>query len=144
MTAGLNREVRETEGTDAGRARFLAIALSSALIAEAGEKWTAAPSAKGAKNPVAKAAGLTDGKQLVATNCALCHGDGGKGDGPAGANLTPRPRNLGDKTVQVQADGELFWKISEGRGMMPSFKSLPEKDRWSLVHYIRSFAASKR
>jgi len=123
---------------------FLTIVLSGAQIAEAGEKWTAPPSAKGVKNPVGKAAGLTDGKQLFTTNCALCHGDGGKGDGPAGANLTPRPRNLGDKTVQAQTDGELFWKISEGRGMMPSFKSLPEKDRWSLVQYVRSFAASKR
>ena len=35
-------------------------------------------------------------------------------------------------------DGELFWKITNGRGPMPSRKHLPETDRWSVVHYIRS------
>ena len=39
-------------------------------------------------------------------------------------------------------DGEIFWKISEGRAPMPGFKKqLSEEDRWQLVHYLRAFAA---
>lgn len=104
------------------------------------QEWKAPASAKGVKNPVDKAAGVKAGKSLFNTNCAMCHGNTGRGDGPAGAALKPKPENLTGKDVQRQADGELFWKISEGRGAMPPWKSLSEKDRWSLVHYIRSLA----
>ena len=37
-------------------------------------------------------------------------------DGPAGAALNPKPKDLAGKVVQAQTDGELFWKISTGRG----------------------------
>jgi len=38
-------------------------------------------------------------------------------------------------------DGELFWKISEGRRPMPEFKKrLTEEQRWQLVNYVRTFA----
>jgi mono/diheme cytochrome c family protein len=40
--------------------------------------------------------------------------------------------------VQSESDGELLWKISNGRGPMPPWKHLPENDRWALVRYIRS------
>ncbi len=116
--------------------------LGVAAVASA-QEWKAPASAKGVKNPVAKAAGIKAGKSLFEGNCAMCHGNTGKGDGPAGAALNPRPKNLSDKAVQTQTDGELFWKISEGRGAMPPWKMLPEKDRWSLVQYIRSLAAKK-
>ncbi len=37
-------------------------------------------------------------------------------------------------------DGEIFWKISEGRPM-PSFKKqLTEEQRWQLVNHVRSLA----
>ena len=109
----------------------------------AGQEWKAPAAAKATKNPVTKAAGIKDGKATYDASCALCHGVGGKGDGPGAAALTPKPRNLADKAIQGQTDGELFWKISEGRGVMPPWKQLPEKDRWSLVHYIRSLAGRK-
>ena len=44
------------------------------------------------------------------------------------------------EAVQKQTDGEIFWKISNGRGAMPPWKHLPEKERWELVNYIRSLA----
>jgi hypothetical protein len=34
------------------------------------------------------------GRRLFETNCVLCHGPAGKGDGPVGAALTPQPRDL--------------------------------------------------
>jgi mono/diheme cytochrome c family protein len=109
----------------------------------AAQEWKAPASAKAAKNPVTRAAGVKDGKPLFDKQCVLCHGATGKGDGPAASALKPKPRNLADKAVQGETDGELFWKISEGRGVMPAFKSLPEKDRWGVVHYLRSLAEKK-
>jgi mono/diheme cytochrome c family protein len=107
------------------------------------QEWKAPAEAKAAKNPVAKAAGMKDGKAPYESNCAVCHGKAGRGDGPGAAALNPKPRDLSSKAIQAQADGEIFWKISEGRGAMASWKHLPEKDRWSLVHYIRSLAGKK-
>lgn len=66
-----------------------------------------------------------------------------RGTARPGAALNPKPKNLAEKAVQAQTDGELFWKISNGRGAMPPWNSLSEKDRWSLVRYIRSLAAKK-
>ncbi len=34
--------------------------------------------------------------ETFATRCTPCHGPSGKGDGPASAGLTPKPRNFGD------------------------------------------------
>ena len=123
----------------------LAVALLlAARPASAGEApWVAPPEAKARKNPVARAEGLREGKKAYDTNCAVCHGATGKGDGPGAAALNPKPKNLADKEIQDQTDGELFWKISKGRGVMPPWEQFPEKDRWSLVHYLRSLAPKK-
>jgi mono/diheme cytochrome c family protein len=116
------------------------LCIASPVLAQ---EWKAPASAKSLKNPIAKDAGSKEGKALYDRNCVLCHGNSGKGDGPAGSALNPKPKNLADKAIQGETDGELFWKISEGRGVMPPFKSLPEKERWSLVHYLRALAGAK-
>ena len=118
--------------------------LWAAAPAAAGEAVWAAPDAEKAKvNPVARDAGVRDGRGTFNLNCRLCHGPAGKGDGPAAGALNPKPRDLTSRTVQAETDGELFWKITTGRGVMPSWRQLPEKDRWSLVHYVRSLADGK-
>lgn len=122
----------------------LATAIGVALLLGAGPalagaaEWKAPAAEKAKKNPVAKAAGVRDGKKSYDQNCAICHGPKGVGDGPGAAALNPKPRNLADKAIQGQTDGELFWKIATGQGAMPPWQQLPEPERWSLVHYIRS------
>jgi mono/diheme cytochrome c family protein len=38
-------------------------------------------------------------------------------------------------------DGEHFWKITAGRGGMPSFaKDLTEEERWQVINYINIFS----
>ena len=72
--------------------------------------------------------------------CAICHGNYGKGDGMAGSSLTPRPTNFTISKVQAQSDGALYWKLTEGRAPMASYKTILKKEqRWQLVNYIRTF-----
>jgi len=104
--------------------------------------WVAPSSAKSIKNPVAsskRSSSAKAGKKIFKTRCIVCHGEGGKGDGPGGKALNPHPANLTSAKVQKQSDGEIFWKITNGRGAMLKWGPIiPEKDRWSLVNYIRT------
>ncbi len=112
-------------------------------MAVAATEWKAPASAKSLKNPGDTASSVKLGQALFQENCVICHGKAGKGDGEAAKAMNPRPKSLIDRSVQAQADGELFWKISEGREAMPGWKSLSEKERWSLVQYLRALPAKK-
>ncbi|QNN21800.1 DUF3347 domain-containing protein [Planctomycetales bacterium ZRK34] len=94
-------------------------------------------------NPVAADdASITQGKTLFTQLCAMCHGEKGHGDGPVGLTLTPHPADLGRAEMREQSDGELFWKITEGRAPMPTFgPALSEEQRWHLINYVRTFNA---
>jgi mono/diheme cytochrome c family protein len=99
-------------------------------------EWKAPADAKATKNPVK---GVGNAKKNIETNCVTCHGPNGKGDGPAAAALPPpKPADWTAAKVAAESDGEIFWKISNGRGAMPPWKHLPEKDRWEIVNYIRT------
>jgi mono/diheme cytochrome c family protein len=125
------------------RSSFTAAVVAAALVtgaavgaAWAQGEWKAPADAKNMKNPVK---GVGTAKKSVETNCASCHGAGGKGDGAAAAALPPpKPADWTSAKVQSQTDGEIFWKITNGRGAMPPWKHLPEKERWSIVNYIRT------
>jgi mono/diheme cytochrome c family protein len=56
----------------------------------------------------------------------------------AAVALNPKPADWTSAKVQSESDGEIFWKISNGRGAMPPWKHLAENDRWALIRYIRS------
>jgi mono/diheme cytochrome c family protein len=123
--------------------KLLGVGLATLLVAGVGVagvsaqgEWKAPADAKNMKNTVK---GVGSAKKSVETNCASCHGNSGKGDGAAAAALPPpKPADWTSAKVQSQADGELFWKITNGRGAMPPWKHLPEKERWELVNYIRT------
>jgi mono/diheme cytochrome c family protein len=56
-----------------------------------------------------------EGKKLYTSYCAGCHGDKGKGDGPAANALPVKPANHSDGTVMNQLpDGFLIEIISKG------------------------------
>jgi mono/diheme cytochrome c family protein len=115
-------------------AAALAVGTGIAVAWAQGE-WAAPADVKNTKNPVK---GVGDAKKAVETNCVSCHGPGGKGDGPAAAALPQKPADWTSDKIQKQSDGEIFWKISNGRGPMPPWNSLPEKQRWEIVNYIRT------
>ena len=93
-------------------------------------------------NPVkSDAESIASGKELWAKHCQSCHGKSGKGDGSKAAQLKTTPEDLSKPEIQKQPDGAFFFKTSEGREDMPSFKKkiTDEDDIWALVNYIRSF-----
>lgn len=79
------------------------------------------------------------GKKLFTANCAHCHGAKGNGNGPmvvSGAYVgVPDYANLTNLS-----DGQIFYSIYYGKGMMGAHNSLLDKrEIWTLVHYIRKF-----
>jgi mono/diheme cytochrome c family protein len=96
------------------------------------------------KNPTtADSATLKSAKVLYIKYCAPCHGEKGKGDGPANASLNPYPANHTAITMLKETDGALWYKITVGRNPMPENKSvLTENQRWELVTYIRTLTKS--
>ena len=80
------------------------------------------------------------GAEVFRTNCAMCHGPQGHGDGPAGQSLVPKPRNLA--SIQVAAgDDFLFWRIREGKPgtSMVAWKGiLTDEQIWQAVSFIRT------
>ncbi len=105
------------------------------LPIEDGSRWVADPSSKDLKNPWKGENGCAKkGRAIFKLRCVVCHGEDGQGNGPGSKLLNPKPANLSSDLVQSQVDGEIFWKISEGRGAMITWKNiLPEQDRWHLA-----------
>jgi len=95
------------------------------------------------KNPLKSSAALIEkGKDIYLKNCKSCHGDPGMENS---ANLNPKPSDPSSEFYQKQSDGEMFYKMTTGRVIMPSFeKIIPENDRWNVVLYVRSLAAAEQ
>jgi len=75
----------------------------------------AAPRFAGAAEPIPPAA-IQEAQTIYATRCVTCHGPGGKGDGPAGAALSPKPRDLSDPAWQQSVTDEHIEKIIQSGG----------------------------
>lgn len=87
----------------------------------------------------------TRGAPLYAQHCAVCHGDTGAGDGPAGVGLTPPPANLRDATrldrLSLYAIYSTLGQGIEGTDMPAFADQLDERQRWDLATYIAAFSA---
>jgi len=98
------------------------------------------PADKKAKNSNVKFDDATtkEGEAIYTKNCVSCHGNPGKGNNMVALN--PVPPDLAGAKTQGFTDGELFYIVTTGRVVMPSFKViLSEVDRWKAIAYIRSF-----
>jgi high-affinity iron transporter len=89
------------------------------------------------------------GRKLFAENCAQCHGEAGKGDGPSRATMNPKqplPANFTDpEFVDGLSPFKAFNAISFGveNTAMASFSALSEEERWQLAFYVFSLRFSE-
>jgi len=100
-------------------------------------------------NPVpATENSLARGKYFYETDCALCHGPQGKGNGFIAVYLTERkPTDLTAARVVNLNDGEIFLTISNGiEDAMPDLRmNLPDEEmRWSVVNYVRELQKTSK
>jgi len=108
-----------------------------------------APAAWGGAPPLTPAQ-ITQGRATFERECKACHGAKGDGQGAGARLLAPRPRDFTAGVFKLRstpngkfpADDDLFQTITRGMpgSMMPSFRELPETDRWALVAVVKSFA----
>jgi mono/diheme cytochrome c family protein len=94
-------------------------------------------------NPLAGQPAPERGDTLYHTNCAVCHGNIGAGDGPVGPKvaapslLTPR--------AMAYTDGYLYSMIRYGRGVMPRYGDrIRGAVRWEVVNYVRQLQAEAK
>lgn len=99
--------------------------------------WVAPEETKSNTNPVATSeTSVEKGKSIFTKNCVSCHGEKGLGDTPTG--MAVKAANLKEK-VPAQKDGELYWKLNNGRNAMVKISSygLKEEDAWDIINYLR-------
>lgn len=82
---------------------------------------------------------LARGAQVYRENCASCHGDRGRGNGPMAAGLDPKPANLSDAAALSEASPLDFYRrvtIGVVGTSMPAFEGrLSADDRWAAAAY---------
>ncbi|MDP3775221.1 MAG: cytochrome c [Gemmatimonadales bacterium] len=80
------------------------------------------------------------GRDVYRTRCAMCHGPEGRGDGPAGAALTPRATNLTvGADLTAVSDSVVRAIVTSGRRGMPAFgRMLTRAQTDSVVAYLRT------
>lgn len=114
------------------------VALGSVAPAtnEAGERTLRSPLAATPEN-------LAAGKKFFEIHCAVCHGQGGRGDGPV-AGGAMAPADLTSPIIQARSDGYIYSVIRNGVRAMPSYReSLNSEERWQVVQYVRTLAPMK-
>jgi mono/diheme cytochrome c family protein len=95
---------------------------------------------------------LERGLALFQQHCSVCHGPYGRGNGSATRQwyVGNYPRNFwygkfksrSTEYGTLPTDSDLFRTLTRGMygSTMPSFRHLSERDRWSLVQFIKSLA----
>lgn len=125
------------------RAVMATILFSAGASAGEIKPWPVPAAAKARKNPVAATeASVREGARMYRQLCLICHGEKGDGHGPWRDRMATDPSDFTDaRRMGVMTDGELFWRLSKGRGLMPGFeKQLNERQRWNLANYLRTLA----
>ena len=92
------------------------------------------------ENPVEVTAGsVAAGRAVYFRECAVCHGDDGRGDGPAASGLSIRPSDFRIH-IPFHSDRFFFLVMSNGFGSaMPAFADrVSEEDRWNVLNYLQS------
>jgi mono/diheme cytochrome c family protein len=105
------------------------------------------PECANLRNPLeGDPAAVAEGEALYVEMCVACHGETGRGDGPAAQSLDPAPADFSDAAMTANmTDGYMYWRITEGGQMEPFHSAMPafgdeltEDERWQLIAYLRT------
>jgi mono/diheme cytochrome c family protein len=90
---------------------------------------------------------VSKGRELFKANCASCHGDNGKGDGPSAVTMEPKPRNFHSLSAWKNGSkiSQMYKTLQEGipGGGMAAFNYMLPEDRFALIHFIRTLASKQ-
>ena len=88
---------------------------------------------------------IREGEKVYWEYCFVCHGDQGKGDGPA-AEFSKKPvPDLTSQITQNQKDNAIFTKITAGSTPMPPFGNFMSKeDVENIINYLRTFSKDSK
>lgn len=105
------------------------------------QQWPAPAEAASLVSPVKDQPNAAQlGREFYMQKCADCHGKEGKGTGYMAKMVAKPPTNLASQMVQANSDGELFWKITNGRSPMPAHRiRFSDEQRWYIVSFLRTF-----
>ena len=95
---------------------------------------------------IARADDAQTGKPIYMQQCMVCHGVSGKGDGPAGKNLNPKPT---DFTAAVPDDARWFKAtklgtkaIGKSNAMGGSARTLTDQQIRDVLAYAKTLKKS--
>ena len=108
-----------------------------------GQDWIVPDDQKNLVNPLEyNLANVKKGKELFTKNCKSCHGDPGKNNH---LPLVPPPPDITSEQMQKNTEGQIHYKITNGRGTMPQFKAtISDDDRWRLVNFIMNYNSKNK
>jgi mono/diheme cytochrome c family protein len=95
-----------------------------------------------ARPPLTRAV-IDRGRDRFDRMCAPCHGLAGDSDSDVSRAMTlRRPPSLVDEAARSLADDRVYFVISRGYGVMPSYGgALAPADRWAVISYVRALQA---
>lgn len=87
---------------------------------------------------------LERGRQRFQITCTPCHGQSGNGAGIVSKYWAiPPTANLIDPRVKEMPEGQIFWTITHGKGLMGPYNGvLSVEDRWAITAYLRGLQAA--
>ena len=91
-------------------------------------------------------ANIAAGKATYETTCAPCHGNGGKGDGPAAVALNPKPRDHTNGAYMNKLTNQHLYDIVKNGGAqfnmpgMPAQPQLPDDTIKNVIAFVRTLA----
>jgi mono/diheme cytochrome c family protein len=90
-------------------------------------------------------ASQAEGQKVFETRCFVCHGRGGKGDGPSATGLAEKPQDLTDANWQRSTTDDRIRSVIQGggaaigkTGAMPPNPDLTQEQVQGLVAFVRS------
>ncbi len=90
---------------------------------------------------------IDNGKNIYNTNCSMCHGASGAGDGAVGKALTPPLESFSvifkRKPYKLNGKAEIIKVLNRANGAMPSFAKLVDVEKNDLsIYLIKTFSSN--